>query len=114
MKLSKFEKQQRRAQLERLAQMGGRIDSCPIERLTVAVVPANTYDEEFWNDGQETEFFYVSASYCSGSDEFRRKRGELIAIDRLFGGEFLRVPAAGRSADEMLTNAMQFVSDLGI
>ncbi len=109
MKLSKTEKIQRKDRLEELEGMGGMIDSCPDNKFTVAVVPANTFDAAVWHYGEDTEFFYIAASYCAATDEFRRKRGELIALERLFAGEFMIVPSYGRTVEEMLLQTMEFV-----
>lgn len=113
MKLSRQEKADRQNFMEELDLAGGMIRSSkPVEGdlwdcipechgFTVAVVPA-TDTLRF----DAPDFFYVSASHCSPSEKFRRKRGELIALDRLFGGEYITVPAQGRDVGDVLMDTM--------
>lgn len=115
MKLSRQEKADRQNFMEELDLAGGMVRSSePVRRedwdewpdchgFTVAVVPATDLS------GYVAEFFYVSASHCSPSEKFRRKRGELIALTRLFGGEYITVPAAGRDMMGVMLDMMDLM-----
>ena len=114
MKLSRQEKADRQNFMEELDLAGGIVRSSkPVledwdgepdcHGFTVAVMPATDLN------GYNPDFFYVSASHCSRSEPFRRKRGELIALTRLFGGEYITVPAAGRDMMGVMLDMMDLM-----
>ena len=115
MKLSKQEKMDRQVFMEELDLAGGMVRSCkPVDQddwggepalngFTVAIMPAMEWAVP------NSDFFYVAVSNCSPNEKFRRKRGELVALERLNGGEFLRVPAVGRSMIEVVLDTMNLM-----
>lgn len=111
MKLNISEKILRKDYIQQLLDIGGTMESDVLTGTTVVVAPALSYNNEYGAAGEDGEnlFFYVAASYCSPEEKFRRKRGELVALERLFSGEFLAVPAYGRGVDQIMIDTMEFV-----
>lgn len=71
-------------------------------RITVAVVPAigNT---------ERARYARVAVAQCAEGDKFKRKRGELIAAERLIDGQFFSVPVDGRELWEIADSVAGFL-----
>jgi hypothetical protein len=94
-KLTREQKAFRKALKENVEGAGGEIFSFAEEGLTVVVVPAMP-----GNLG--SEFVHVAIAQCDfKDDEFKRKRGEYIALERLNCGAFWAVPVAARFNEEI-------------
>lgn len=105
-KLTKNEKIERRELLGVLSQIGGEVFSKPFHGVTVVVVPAVQYSRFVYDgtaDSRSTNdrFVHVAVAICSESDTFKRKRGELIALQRLMNGETIPVSRNGCTLDEI-------------
>lgn len=94
MKLDKFQREMRKEMRDNLKAMGGEIFSFPEEGLTVVVAPAVA--------GVDAEFAHVAVAQCDfKDDEFKRKVGEFVALERWAGGQVLSVPFAYRDNVEL-------------
>lgn len=104
MKLSTAQKASRQQFMEDLDLSGGIIrsekPSGDVPGFTVAVMPASE------GLADDAEFFFVAVSTTDCGEKFSRKRGELVALERLFGGEFITVPSMGRSMEELAWGTM--------
>lgn len=83
-KLSKTEKAKRKHLKAWVANMGGELFSFPDSDLVMCLVPAINSDR--------CRFIRVAVSMCSDTDTFTRKRGELIAMERMAEGISFAVP----------------------
>lgn len=105
MKLNDAEKKTRKMYRTKLETMGGWMQSDRVLGTTIAAVPALAFDDNYGAGGMDVmnKFFYVSASHCNhAADKFNRKRGELLALERLFDGEFIMVPSGDREVREIV------------
>jgi hypothetical protein len=94
-KLNREQKAYRKALKENVEGAGGEIFSFAEEGLTVVVVPAMP-------GNLCSEFVHVAIAQCDfKDDEFKRKRGEYIALERLNCGAFWAVPAVWRCNEEI-------------
>ena len=94
MKLDKFQREMRKEMLDNLKAKGGEVFSFPEDGLTVVVAPAV--------GGTLAEFAHVAVAQCDlKDDEFKRKVGEFVALERWEGGQVLAVPFVYRDNDEM-------------
>lgn len=84
MKLTKNEKAARRHLKMWVANMGGELFSFPDSDLVVCLIPAINSDR--------CRFIRAAVSMCSDTDMFTRKRGELIAMERMASGINFAVP----------------------
>lgn len=105
-KLTKDEKIERRDLLGVLSQIGGEVFSNPSQGVTVVVVPAVqwsllVFDDTVDSSSTNDRFVRVAVAVCSESDTFKRKRGELIALQRLMNGETIPVRRNGCTLDEI-------------
>lgn len=102
MKLTKTEKADRRNLKAWVADMGGTLHSFPNSDLVVCLVPAINSDRG--------RFLRASVAMCSDGDMFSRKRGELIAMERMAGGVSFAIPGSvatmARTAREIETMMM--------
>jgi hypothetical protein len=95
MKLNAQEKILRKEWKQELQECGGGLFNDPDWGITVAVMPAVDSEEN-------CRFFHVAVSRCDFvDDEFNRKCGEFIALDRLMNGDFISVPRHGRNAEQI-------------
>lgn len=111
-KLNKIEKAYRRELLAALAMADGEVFSFPnggflgnySGGVTIAICPAL--------ESERAKFVHVAVAVCSENDEFKRKRGELIALERLMeDGEFIRMPRNGRSFLEIAEDMERVVTN---
>jgi hypothetical protein len=94
-KLNREQKAFRKALKENVEGAGGEIFSFAEEGLTVVVVPA-------MHSNLCSEFVHVAIAQCDfKDDEFKRKVGEYIALERLASGAFWAVPAVWRCNEEI-------------
>ena len=84
MKLSKTEKADRRNLKAWVAEMGGELFTFPHADMVVCMVPSINSDR--------CRFLRASFAMCSDTDTFTRKRGELIAMERMAEGISFAVP----------------------
>jgi hypothetical protein len=89
--MNKLDKQERKDWLNALKNKGGSVFSFNRQGSTIVVVPCA---------GDGSRFARVSIAHCDYKyDSFKRKRGEYIALERMFiKGESLAVPMLGRDA----------------
>lgn len=91
MKLNKIERQVRKGLKCALEAKGGELFSFPDEGLTVLVVPATS---------GVSNFAHVCIAQCDMlADEFNRKRGEYIALERWDCMQWLSVPYGYRCGE---------------
>lgn len=84
MKLTKNEKNLRKIMKGDFMSEGGMLFSDVASGMTAAVRPVF---------GSESRFCEVSLAFCDFSDdEFNRKRGEFVVLQKWENGEFVRVP----------------------
>jgi hypothetical protein len=88
MKLSAIEKMERKLFKQELAQVNGDVFTNEDFGITVVVVPAC--------GRADSEFVHVAVAQCSPGDTFKRKRGELVALERWADGCVLSVRRNGR------------------
>ena len=101
-KLNQFERAARKSGLVDLKAAGGEVftfkpDSFPLydeAGVTVLVVPA-------LQGARNPRFYHVAVAVCAPSDKFRRKLGELLALDRLSMGETMTVRGNDRTMQEV-------------
>lgn len=74
-KMKKAQKEMRKSLKAALKNAGGAVFSFPAQRVTVAVCPAIK--------GGNATFAHVSIAHCSEGDTFKRKFGELVALERM-------------------------------
>ena len=103
-KLNVYEKTDRKMFMSEIVGMGGMIRSYPAMRITVAVEPAigNT---------MRARYARVSVAQCSEQDKFKRKRGELIAAERMVNEQFFSVPVDGRALWEVADSVAAFLGN---
>lgn len=94
MKLDKFQREMRKEMRDNLEAMGGEVFSFPEDGLTVVVAPAV--------GGILSEFAHIAVAQCDfKDDEFKRKVGEFVALERWKGGQVLAVPYVYRDNEEL-------------
>lgn len=88
--------------VQQIIEQAGIVQAYRALRITVAVVPAigNT---------ERARYARVSVAQCSEQDKFKRKRGELIAAERLIDGQFFSVPVDGRELWEIADAVAEFL-----
>ena len=103
-KMTANDKMARKAFMQRIIAQAGMIRSYPAMRITVAVVPAigNT---------MRARYARVSVAQCSEQDKFKRKRGELIAAERMVTEQFFSVPVDGRALWEVADSVAEFLGN---
>lgn len=94
MKLDKIQREIRKDLRDSLEAQGGEVFSFPDEGLTVVVVPAIDFDD--------ADFAHVAVAQCDfKDDEFKRKVGEYIALNRWDDGLTFSVPYVFRDNEEI-------------
>lgn len=85
MKLTPMQKDERKAMRDEFSMLGGELYSDADAGFTIAAAPAS--------QGDDCRFIKVAISQCDFiDDEFKRKVGEYIALDRFFNGMTISVP----------------------
>ena len=93
MKLTKIEKKFRKTMKEGFLAKGGMLFADVPSGMTVAVRPVC---------GSASYFCEVSLAFCDYSeDEFNRKRGEFVVLDKWEQGEFIRVPMSDNTESDI-------------
>ena len=103
-KMTANEKTLRKSYLAAIVEQGGIVQAYRGLRITVAVVPAI-------DNTMRARFARVSVAQCSEQDKFKRKRGELIAAERLIDGQFFSVPVDGRELWEVADSVAWFLGN---
>ena len=103
-KMTANEKKAHAAYVQRITAQGGEFYNYPSMRITVAVVPAIS-------NTMRARFARVSVAQCSEQDKFKRKRGELIAADRMVCEQFFSVPLEGRELWEVADSVAEFLGN---
>lgn len=85
MKLTKDEKEYLKDLKLWIEQQGGKIVVNKALRMVTAYIPVIP-------GNKQSRFVHASFSYCSDSDKWNKKRGELIAAERLYYGQFAIMP----------------------
>lgn len=103
-KMTANDKAARRGFMQIITTQGGEIRSYPSMRITVAVMPtiSNT---------MRARYARVSVAQCAEQDKFKRKRGELIAAERMASEQFFSVPADGRELWEIADSVAEFLGN---
>lgn len=70
--------------------------------ITVVVVPACGRDD--------SEFMQVAVAQCSPGDVFKRKRGELVALERWADGCMMSVRRNGRTHGDLARDMVDFLT----
>ena len=105
-KLNREQKAYRKALKENVEGAGGEIFSFAEEGLTVVVSPAMP-------GNLCSEFAHVAIAQCDfKDDEFKRKMGEYIALERLASGSFWAVPAQWRCNEEIAEAVRDMMFDV--
>ena len=90
--------------VQQVIAQGGIVQAYRGLRITVAVVPAI-------DNTMRARFARVSVAQCSEQDKFKRKRGELIAAERMVNGQFFSVPVEGRELWEIADSVAFFLGN---
>ena len=101
MKLSAIEKMDRKLFKQDLAQANGDVFTNEDFGITVVVVPAC--------GRVDSEFVHVAVAQCSPGDTFKRKRGELVALQRWADGCVLSVRRNGRFLGHVAEDVADFL-----
>lgn len=103
-KLNVYEKTLRKEYLTDIAKEGGIVQAYRGLRVTVAVMPSicNT---------DRARFARVAVAHCAEADTFKRKRGELIAAERVLTGAVFSVPVEGRELWEIADSVAMFLGN---
>lgn len=102
MKLTKIERMQRKFMREDLRSQGGDVFSFEDAGLTVAVCPAA--------QGEDAEFARVAVAQCDfKDDEYNRKRGEYLVLNRWACNETFAVPYGWRDNEEVAEAVMELM-----
>jgi hypothetical protein len=102
MKLSATEKTTRKLFKQDLAQANGQMFTDEDFGITVVVVPAC--------GRTDSAFVHVAVAQCSSGDTFKRKRGELIALERWADGCVLSVRRNGRCLETVASDMAEFLT----
>lgn len=103
-KMNTTEKNDRKVYMQRFTAEGGLIFSYPDMRITVAIVPC-------LRNAKRSRFAHVSIAQCSHADKFKRKRGELITLERMANGYLFAVPMDGRELWEVADSVAEFLGN---
>lgn len=102
MKLTPAEKTTRKLFKQELAQANGQVFTDEDFNITVVAVPAC--------GREDSAFVHVAVAQCSSGDTFKRKRGELVALERWADGCVLSVRRNGRTLADVSTDMMDFLT----
>ena len=102
MKLSAMEKMDRKLFKQELTQANGQVFTDEDFGVTVVAVPAC--------GREDSAFVQVAVAQCSPGDTFKRKRGELIALERWGDGCVLSVRRNGRCLQDVADDLVGFLT----
>jgi hypothetical protein len=102
MKLSAIEKMDRKMFKDMMLAKNGIVYTDANVGITVVAVPAC--------GREDSEFVQVAVAQCSPGDTFKRKRGELVALERWADGCVLSVRRNDRSEGEIAHDIMDFLT----
>jgi hypothetical protein len=102
MKLTAAEKTTRKLFKQDLAQANGDVFTNEDFGITVVVVPAC--------GRVDSAFVHVAVAQCSSGDTFKRKRGELIALERWADGCVVSVRRNGRFLGHVAEDVADFLT----
>ena len=103
-KMTANEKTLRKSYLAAIAEQGGVVQAYRGLRITVAVMPSICNTER-------ARFARVAVAHCAGVDTFKRKRGELIAAERVLTDTAFSVPVDGRELWEIADSVAFFLGN---
>ena len=102
MKLSAMEKMDRKMFKSMVLAKKGDVFTDEDFGITVVAVPAC--------GRTDSAFVQVAVAQCSSGDTFKRKRGELVALERWADGCVLSVRRNGRTLADVSTDMMDFLT----
>ena len=102
MKLSAAEKMDRKMFKGMMLAQNGQMFPNANDGITVVVVPAC--------GRSDSEFVQVAVAQCSPGDTFKRKRGELVALERWANGCVLSVRRNGRCLESVASDIADFLN----
>lgn len=102
MKLDAVEKMDRKMFKGMMLAQNGQMFTDEDFSITVVVVPAC--------GRVDSAFVHVAVAQCSSGDTFRRKRGELVALERWANGCVLSVRRNGRCLADISTDVMDLIT----
>lgn len=102
MKLTDTEKFARKEFKQLLTIANGEMFTDEYFGVTVVVVPAC--------GRSDSEFVQVAAAQCGSGDTLKRKRGELVALERWVNGCVLSVRRNGRCLADVSTDMIDFLT----
>ncbi len=103
-KMNSTDKALRKKFLAFIAGEGGIVQTYRGLRVTVAVMPSICNTER-------ARFAQVAVAHCAEADTFKRKRGELIAAERMVNAQFFSVPLEGRELWEVADSVAMFLGN---
>lgn len=101
-KLNTSEKFERKTLKNILANFNGQMFTDEDFGTTVVVVPAC--------GRSDSEFVHVTVAQCSPGDVFKRKRGELLAMQRWNDAQYLSVRRNGRCLGDVADDMVGFLT----
>jgi hypothetical protein len=102
MKLNMFEREDRKSLLADMRLDCGIVFTDENFSITVVAVPAC--------GRTDSEFVHVAVAQCSPGDAFKRKRGELVALERWMRGCTLSVRRNGRCLQDVAQDTIDFLT----
>lgn len=101
--MDKQDKQARKELREAMKSQHGDVFAFPLIGATVVVIPCA---------GSNSDFVRVSVAQCDFKDDgFKKKRGELIALERWIRGQSVAVRTFGRDAETIAEQMADVLSD---
>lgn len=102
MKLNTVEKMDRKMFKDMMLAKNGQMFTDEDFNITVVVVPAC--------GRVDSAFVHVAVAQCNPSDTFKRKRGELVALERWANGCVVSVRRAGRCLVDVANDTIGFLT----
>lgn len=102
MKLSAVEKMDRKMFKNMMTAQNGEMFTDEDLGVTVVAVPAC--------GRMDSEFMQVAVAQCSTGDAFKRKRGELVALERWANGCVVSVRRNGRTHGDVARDMVDFLT----
>lgn len=102
MKLTASEKMDRKQFKNMMTAQNGQMFTDEDFGVTVVAVPAC--------GRVDSEFVQVAVAQCSPGDEFKRKRGELVALERWANGCVVSVRRNGRTLSQVAADMTDFLN----